>query len=161
MLPTQFAAVPADAEGDAPLWKMVLFEVGDHRIAIPVEVIREIIPLRSCTPLPGSAPYVLGLINLRGRIVTVVDLGSRLGLAPAAEAADPSVVLVQHGGRSVGIAVAALAGMVEVVPEALAAPAETLRSIGIDRTYLLGMGEAGGELFIAVNTDEILRPLLS
>ncbi|MDQ3557539.1 MAG: chemotaxis protein CheW [Gemmatimonadota bacterium] len=140
---------------------MVLFEVDGHRIAIPVGTIREIIPARPCTPLPGSAPYVLGLVNLRGRLVTVIDLGLRLRLRAASNLPEHSIVVVEHAGKTVGIAVEELAGMVEVFPEALATSAETIRSLGIDRSYLRGIGESDGELFLAVDTDEILRPLLS
>ncbi len=70
-------------------------------------------------------------------------------------------MVVEHAGKTVGIAVEELAGMVEVFPEALATSAETIRSLGIDRSYLRGIGESDGELFLAVDTDEILRPLLS
>ena len=62
--------------------RMALLVVGEHRFGVAIERIREIIPARPYTPLPGSGPHVCGLINLRGRIVTVVDLGARLKLPP-------------------------------------------------------------------------------
>lgn len=161
MLHRESAGVPADPDGGAASRKMVLFEVGGHRIAIPVEAIHEIIPARPFTPLPGSAPYVLGLVNLRGRLVTVIDLGLRLRLRPASALPEHSIVVVEHAGKKVGIAVEGLAGTVEVASDGLETPAEIIRSLGIDRSYLRGIGEADGELFLALAPDEILRPLLS
>src|SRR5690349_7847733 len=73
--------------------RMVLFVVGEHRFAVPVARIREIIPARPYTPLPGSGGHVCGLINLRGRIVTVVDLGARLHLPPASHSPEHSIVI--------------------------------------------------------------------
>lgn len=140
---------------------MVLFETGGHRIAIPVDVVREIVPARPYTALPGSAPYVLGLVNLRGRIVTVIDLGVRLRLRPAADRVDHSIVVVEHAGKTVGIAVEDLARMAEVDADALDDSAQTLQGLGAMRAYLRGVGETDGQLFVAVDVDEILRPILA
>jgi purine-binding chemotaxis protein CheW len=140
--------------------RMVLFVVGEHRFGVPIGRIREIIPQRPYTPLPGSEAFVCGLINLRGRIVTVVDLGARLGLAPASFHPDHSVVIVEHRGRLVGLAVQDVARIVAVDPDALLTSGETLRSLNVDRAYLRGVGEADDEIFVAVDPDQILDPIL-
>ena len=66
--------------------------------------IQEIIPFRRVTRLPGAPPYVRGLINVRGTIVTVIDLGMRLD-ASCAPVADGSVLLARYRERTVGLAV--------------------------------------------------------
>jgi purine-binding chemotaxis protein CheW len=144
----------------AALERMVLFVVGEHRFGVPIDRIREIIPLRPYTPMPGAEAFVCGLINLRGRIVTVVDLGARLGLAPASHHPDHSIVIVEHRGRLVGLAVQDVARIVAVDPETLGESAGTLRALQIDRAYLRGVGEADDEIFVAVDPDEILDPIL-
>lgn len=84
--------------------RTLLFRVGPSVYGCDIEVVREIVPFRRATRLPGAPAYVLGLINLRGTIVTVVDLGRRL--APERPAADGgSIVLVGYGSRVVGMAV--------------------------------------------------------
>ncbi|HET6763180.1 MAG TPA: chemotaxis protein CheW [Longimicrobiaceae bacterium] len=140
--------------------RMVLFVVGEHRFGVPIGRIREIIPQRPYTPLPGSEAFVCGLINLRGRIVTVVDLGARLGLAPASFHPDHSVVIVEHRGRLVGLAVQEVARIVAVDPDTLLTSGDTLRALSIDRAYLRGVGEADDEIFVAVDPDQILDPIL-
>jgi purine-binding chemotaxis protein CheW len=141
--------------------RMVLFVVGEHRFAVPIGRIREIIPTRPYTPLPGSGAHVCGLINLRGRIVTVVDLGARLGLPPASRLPEHSIVIVEHRAKLAGLAVEEVARIVTVDPGTLADSAEVLRSLRIDRAYLRGVGEDGDEIFVAVDPDEIFDPILA
>ena len=69
-----------------------------------IGAVREIVPFRRCARLPGAPAYVCGLINLRGTIVTVLDLGLRLGGA-AVDRAEGSVILVEQGTRVVGLGV--------------------------------------------------------
>jgi purine-binding chemotaxis protein CheW len=140
---------------------MVLFVVDGHRFGIPIDRIREIIPSRPYTPLPGSGAHVCGLINLRGRIVTVIDLGARLRLSPASANPDHSIVIVEHRGKLAGLAVQEVSRIVDVDPEALQDAADALRALKIDRAYLRGVGETDGQVFVAVDPDEIIAPILS
>jgi purine-binding chemotaxis protein CheW len=143
------------------LERMALLSVGEHRFAVAIERIREIIPARAYTPLPGSGPHVCGLINLRGRIVTVVDLGARLHLPPAAANPDHSIVIVDHRGRLAGLAVDDVSRIVDVDPAALADAADALRAVRIDRAYLRGVGETDGQVFVAIDPDEVISPILA
>jgi purine-binding chemotaxis protein CheW len=90
---------------DVPVRRLVLFRLGDRLYGIDLDAVREILPVRRATRVPGAPAYVAGLINVRGTIVTVLDLGARLdgnsSLAP-----DGSVILVEHRQKLVGIAVA-------------------------------------------------------
>jgi purine-binding chemotaxis protein CheW len=82
----------------------LLFRVGEVLYGCDISEPQEIIPLRSTTRLPGAPSYVRGLINVRGTIVTVIDLGIRLG-ASRAEAEESSILLVRHRDRLVGVVV--------------------------------------------------------
>lgn len=162
MLPTQAQQEPAgDAGDEVVLERMALFVVGEHRFGVGIDRIREIIPARPYTPLPGSGSHVCGLINLRGRIVTVVDLGARLHLPPASANPDHSIVIVEHRGKLAGLAVEEVSRIVNVDPAALADAADSLRALRIDRSYLRGVGEVDGEVFVAVDPDEVISPILS
>ena len=162
MLP---AAAPLGSHadlGDAPdLQQLVLFEVDGFRVALPIERVREVIVGQQYTSLPGSAQYVLGLINLRGQIITAIDLGVRLGRRPSAADPEHRLVVVDHEGRGVAFAVERLAGMAHVDPEALHASAEALQSLALDRAHLSGVGEVDDDFFVAIDVDAILRPILA
>lgn len=153
------AADPALSEGEA-LQRIVLLGAGGHWFGVEIGAIREIIPPRPYTPLPGSEPFVCGLINLRGRIVTVLDLGARLGLAPSAAHPEHSVVVLEHAGRPVGMAVEEVSRIVRADLDRLEMRADLLRAFQVDRAHLLGVGEVEDRIFVAVDTDEIFRPVL-
>jgi len=86
--------------------RTLLFRVGSAVYGCDIDDIREIVPHREATRLPGAPSYVQGLINLRGTIVTVLDLGVRLG-ATRDRVAEGSIMLVAMPGnaRLVGVAV--------------------------------------------------------
>jgi purine-binding chemotaxis protein CheW len=84
--------------------RTLLFRVAGKTYGCDIDAVREIIPYRRATRLPGAPSYVQGLINLRGTIVTVLDLGTRLELARE-PVRDGSIILATHGARVVGVAV--------------------------------------------------------
>jgi purine-binding chemotaxis protein CheW len=86
--------------------RTLLFRVADTVYGCDIESVREIVPFRRATRLPGAPSHVQGLINLRGTIVTVLDLGNRLDPARAPlDGPRGSIILVAHGARVVGVAV--------------------------------------------------------
>jgi len=87
---------------DAP--RLLFFTAAGQTCACELEGVREIIPYCRATRLPGAPSYVTGLINLRGSIITVLDLGLRLG-GDRVDADRGSVILAQHGASLVGLAV--------------------------------------------------------
>ncbi len=98
---------------------MLVVEVDGRLCALPVEWVREVIRPRAITPIPGAPPVARGLVNVRGMVVTVLDLAEALRAervtdptAPRNAAVravlPPSVVLLEHGGRVIGVAVNAV-----------------------------------------------------
>ena len=86
--------------------RTLLFRVAGSVYGCDIDAVREIITYRRATRLPGAPAHVQGLINLRGTIVTVLDLGTRLDRArPLLRDAGASIILVEHGARVVGVAV--------------------------------------------------------
>lgn len=83
--------------------RLLLFAVAGTVYGCDIGTVREIVPVRRPTRLPGAPGYVSGLINLRGAIVTVLDLAARL--AGSAVATNGSIVLAEYGSKQVGIAV--------------------------------------------------------
>jgi chemotaxis signal transduction protein len=166
------SAVEAGAELVLPaLPQWVVFSCGGHRLALPLEQVREILTPRPFTRLPGTGPAVCGLIGVRSRIVTAFDLAVILGLPPARATPDHRLLLVESGEK-----VPAL-----VVEEVLAVAAAELaprRKRGrsadhvkgsaakgaappIDALFVLGTGEFEGAPFSALDVDLLLDRLLS
>jgi purine-binding chemotaxis protein CheW len=101
----------------------LLFRVGATTYGCALGEAREVIPLRPVTRLPGSPPFVRGLINMRGTIVTVLDLGVRLDSART-PAQHGSILLVRHRERIVGVVVDEVLDVRSVDAEADGAGAE-------------------------------------
>jgi purine-binding chemotaxis protein CheW len=107
--------------------RFLVFEAEGRRYACTLGSVREIVPFRGATRLPGAPPAVVGLINLRGRLVTVVDLSVQLGAREAGGRAGGvgSIVMLGAGTRLVGLLVDEVrdvrpvdAEAVEPIPEA-------------------------------------------
>lgn len=119
---TPIPTTPDHQEDERP--RALVVTAGGRLCAMPVEMVREVIRPRSITPIPGTPSVARGLINVRGMVVTVLDLAEALRLDEASHAASvtpyateetlpsalipSSVVLLEHGGRAVGVAVDAV-----------------------------------------------------
>jgi purine-binding chemotaxis protein CheW len=123
-----------------------------QRIAISLDETREIIAVKSLTRLPGAPAWVAGLLNVRGSVITVLDLDARLGGA----AAEGPVVIVEEGGRTFGLRVSG----VEAVHLATDAPLpiEVARSAdGVVR----GMVPVGDAAALVLDVGALQRSALA
>jgi purine-binding chemotaxis protein CheW len=146
------AHVPAP---DAPQW--VVFRCGERRFVTPLEGIREILPPLAFTRIPGCGPEVCGLVGVRGRVLTVLDLGVILGMRPAAQTTDHRLLIVDHGDRAVGV----------VVDEVVATAYSSVEARGataldhLEPEDVLGTCRVGEERHIALKLDGIIARLLA
>ena len=104
--------------------ELVTVAVGAQQFALDIMSVREIRGWTQSTPLPNAAPHFLGMINLRGLILPVIDLSARLGLGVSNVAPSSVVVVVQIGERQVGLLVDGVCdilvvrdGMIQPTPE--------------------------------------------
>lgn len=103
----------ADVRGTAGS-RLLLFGVRGRRFACELAAVREIVPFGRVTRLPGAPPAVAGVCNVRGLVITLVDLGIRLADGPV-DRLDGAVLLLEHGGKILGAGVDDLRDV--VVPE--------------------------------------------
>lgn len=83
--------------------EVLRFDVGDLRCAVPLTHVREVQRAVAVTPLPGAPAIIDGVIDVRGAVIPVIDLGRRFGLPPRALRASQSLVLVWTGERMVAL----------------------------------------------------------
>ena len=133
--------------------RTLLFRVAGKVYGCDIEAVREIIPYRRATRLPGAPPFVQGLINLRGTIVTVLDLGTRLDpTRPAVR--DGSIILATHGSRVVGVAV-------DEVMDVQAIEEEHVESHGGARDALIrGLGHLEDGVVVLVDIHTLVTQVL-
>lgn len=94
----------------------VMVRLCDQLLGLPVLRVHDVIRLQALTRVPGSPPMVAGVMNLRGRIVTAIDLRARLGLPPR-EGGRPMCMVIEHGGQPYALVVDAVGDVVSVSAE--------------------------------------------
>lgn len=118
---------------------------------------REILPVQPATRIPGAAPAIRGLVNVRGLLVTLVDAVVALGLAATPSPEGGSVLLIDHASHRVGLVVDEVLDLVLVddadLDERGALP-------GVHPELVRGVGTAGGQPFVELATGTLLEPLL-
>ena len=143
--PPAGAPVPADAPAPAAAMRVLLFALGDQVYGCDIATVREIIPQRRPTRLPGAPAFVCGLINLRGTIVTVIDLAKRLERSAGAKE-DGSYIMIEIGNKLVGIAV-------DDVMDVRALTENEIEAATADQTrggVVRGMGRLGDERMVVL-----------
>ena len=93
---------------------LATFFVREALCGLDAEGVQEVIRLGPVTPVPYAPEEVLGIVNLRGRIVTIVDLGLRLGFPPAVASGDSRIFIIDDGGEFIGLLVDRVDEVVEV-----------------------------------------------
>ncbi|MFL5578587.1 MAG: chemotaxis protein CheW [Gemmatimonadaceae bacterium] len=167
----------ATEDGAGTVRQLLTFAAGGRLYGCDVGVVREILPSRRCTRLPGAPPYVRGLTNLRGTIVTVIDLSAHLGGAAtgarAARGSGPatvsgtegSIILAEIGTKVVGLAVDGVRDVQTVDGSAVeafgGAGAAAADGPAVAAGVVAGLGQLGGEMVIVLDVQTILRQVLA
>lgn len=135
--------------------RMLLFEVGGRTYACGIDAVREIIPFRRCTRLPGAPSFVCGLINLRGTITTVLDLAARLDVG-VVDRGEGSIVLAEHGGKVVGIGVDLVRDVQPIPPEEIEPATGDDTRGGIVR----GLAHLDDQVVVLLDVPQLVRQAL-
>lgn len=99
--------------------ELISFRIGEQEFCVDIMAVREIRGWTPATPVPHSAQFVRGVINLRGAVLPVIDLADRLGLGVAAESARHVIIVVQIGARIVGLLVDAVCDILSTADHVL------------------------------------------
>lgn len=152
--------VTADPAGADPAaeHRYMLVSTGGKLFALALDLVREVVTARPFTPLPGAPAWVSGIVNVRGRVVTVVDLSTRLRLSAAADAGSRRVVVVRCGERDVGIAVDDVLRILRVQPATLE-PLPPVEAPSDGASFLTYAGRTERDAFATVDTDALLQPI--
>jgi purine-binding chemotaxis protein CheW len=137
-----------------PELHLLTFALDREEFGIPVTQVREVIRVSDITRVPQAPAHVRGVANLRGRILAVVELRSRLGLPPAELTPRSRVVVVEVRERVLGLLVDAVS-QVTKVPEASVVPAPD-EVVSTDATYLTGVARWESRLIILLDLEKAL-----
>ncbi len=134
--------------------QLVTFRLQDESYGINVMHVQEVLRISEIAPVPGAPPYVLGIINLRGNVVTVIDTRSRFGL-PEGEVTDASrMVIIECEKQVVGILVDSVAEVVDLRENQI----DSAPNVGNEESsrYIQGIATLEHNLLIVVDLDKLL-----
>lgn len=135
--------------------QVVVFDLSGEIYALDIAFVHEIIRIQPVTPVPGSAEYIEGLINLRGRVVPVVDLRKRFGLPIRATGDRSRIIVVQVSDDIVGVVVDAVSEVITVTADILEPAGRVVT--GLDAEYIRSIAKLDGHLVAILHSDKILE----
>ena len=134
--------------------ELIAFRIGAQEFCVDIMAIREIRGWTPATALPQSPSYVRGVINLRGAVLPIVDLGARLGLS-AAEPSDRHVIIVARiGSQLIGLLVDAVSDILTVSDDMLQ-PTPDVASDMV-KTFVRGILAVDGRMISLISLDRVL-----
>ncbi|HEY0916983.1 MAG TPA: chemotaxis protein CheW [Solimonas sp.] len=141
---------------DQVLSRWVCFEMSGQVYGLPISAVQEVLADTCIEPVPGTTPLVLGVINLRGSVVTVVDLRRHFGFEPEADA-QTRIIVVDHGSESLGLCVDRVADVRKLSDGAIK-PAPATGG-GRAEAGIRGMVSRSGELLTLLDPARLLTDL--
>lgn len=135
--------------------QLVVFQLAGETYGLDINCVQEIIRLQEVTRVPRTPDFVEGVINLRGRIIPVVDMRKRFSLPAGDQTANSRIMVVEMGPVTVGFIVDAVTEVLRLSEEDIEPPPSIMG--GIDTAYLRGVGKRQDRLIILLDVGKVLE----
>ncbi len=147
-------AEAVDVAAPAATLHLLTFTLDREEFGIPVTQVREVIRVDGITRVPQVPAHVRGVTNLRGRILAVVEIRTRLGLTPGVVTPASRIVVVEVMGRALGLLVDRVSQVTKVPVDSVAPPPEEVVSAETD--FLTGVARWDSRLIMLLDLDKVL-----
>lgn len=134
--------------------KFLTFQLKDEEYGLEILKVREIIGVMDITTVPRTPDYVKGVINLRGKVIPVIDLRLKFGLNGADYGRRTCIIVVNVNEMEMGIVVDTVSEVMDIGAENIEATPSFGTTLNTD--YILGMGKVGGRVKILLDIDRVL-----
>ena len=134
--------------------ELISFLIGTQEFCVDIMSVREIRGWTPATPLPHSPPFVRGVINLRGAVLSIVDLAARLGFPPTEPSARAVIIVAQVGGQVVGLLVDAVTGILTVTADTVQPTPDVASDMA--RSFVTGVLAVEGRMISLITLDHVL-----
>lgn len=144
----------ANATANDPMLQWVTFHLDGETYGVNVMQVREVLRYTEIAPVPGAPAYVIGIINLRGNVVTVIDTRHRFGLSSGEVTDNTRIVVIEAEKHVVGILVDSVAEVVYLRQSEI----ETAPNVGNEESakFIQGVCHKNNELLILIELDKLL-----
>jgi len=134
--------------------QLVVFSIGKEHYGVSIDAVQEIVQVPELTIVPDAPVVLEGVINLRGKVVPVIDLRKRLRLMGSSTTTAKRILVTENNGSMVGLLVDTVSEVCKVLPDAVEAPPEMILAIGI--AYITGVVKSADRLIILLDLKKIL-----
>jgi purine-binding chemotaxis protein CheW len=140
--------------GDQRAGKYLTFGLAREEYGVEILKVREIIGLMEITAVPGMPAYVLGVINLRGKVIPVIDLRQKFSMPPVDNSEETCFIVVNVPGGLRGVKVDKVSEVLDIIADEI----EDAPSVGqdADTAFILGMAKTKGQVKILLEIDKVL-----
>lgn len=135
--------------------QVVGFRIGRETFGLPIATVREIVRVPEITSVPNVPDYVEGVINLRGRIIPVIDLRKRFGQKVLDANKKNRIVVVETENRAIGLLVHSASEVLKVPPSEIESPQNVFQDGEL--SYVSGVAKLNGRLVILLNLARLLQ----
>ena len=150
--------VVVESGSEAHAGQYLTFALEEEMYGLQILAVQEIIQLVPITSVPRTPGYVRGVINLRGKVIPVVDLRSKFSMEATEDTSQTCIIVVEIDIRNqvvtVGIVVDRVAEVLEVAPDQVAPPPEF--GAAVDTTFILAMGKVGDKVVMLLDIRRVL-----
>ena len=141
---------------DSSLIQLVTFKIGDEEFGVDILKVQEIIRMMPITKVPNAPPFVEGVLNLRGKVIPVIDMRKRFGLRAAERDSQTRIKVMDLQGQVVGFVVDAVSQVLRIKESTVEPPPAVVAGIGAE--YMKGVGKLEDRLLILLDLDKLLNP---
>jgi purine-binding chemotaxis protein CheW len=134
--------------------ELIAFRIGDQEFCVDIMQVREIRGWTTATPLPRTPTFMKGVINLRGAVLPIVDLGARLGLQTTDPTARHVIMVINQGLRTLGLLVDAVSDIIEVT-EDMVQPTPDVACDQV-KAFVKGLFAVEGRMISLITLDRVL-----
>src|SRR5579875_869534 len=152
--PSRFGPSIRGSKMDKEL-QVVGFRIGRETFGLPISIVREIVRVPEITAVPNAPDYIEGVINLRGRIIPIVDLRKRFGQKIVEPSKKNRIVVVELGPRAFGLIVNSASEVLRIPPSEIEEPNNVFQEGELD--FVTGVGKLKGRLVILLDVSKILK----
>ncbi len=139
---------------DGELLQLVTFMVGMEEFAIPILSVQEINRMMQITRVPHSPGFIEGVINLRGKIIPVMDMRKRFNVDTPGDGSDSRIIVVEVANRVIGFTVDRVNEVLRIDAGIVESPPSMISS-GIDSDYVESVGKLDDRLLILLNLEKL------
>ncbi|WP_374721862.1 chemotaxis protein CheW [Peribacillus tepidiphilus] len=136
--------------------KVIVFQLKGKEYAIPVNQVRSIEKVQHITRVPKTAPFVKGVINLRGVVTPIIDLRSRFELEECEYSESTRIIIVALNDMEVGLIVDAANDVIDIPSQNIEPQPEVVGAVEAD--YINGVAKIDKRLLILINLEKVLNP---